>query len=105
MDLVAGLIGDVREVDAWCSLTYYPWGHAVLELEVVRAAQGDAGCAQRLDWDLWIGPAAMRPYHRAYHPGVWRCWWDFGSGMMGDRGVHTLDPVVTALKLAPADKC
>jgi predicted dehydrogenase len=41
----------------------------------------------------------MRPYHRAYHPATWRCWWDFGSGMMGDRGAHTLDSVVWALRL------
>ena len=52
-----------------------------------------------LNWETWIGPAPMRPYHRAYHPATWRCWWDFGCGMMGDRGVHTLDSVVTALKL------
>jgi hypothetical protein len=30
---------------------------------------------------------------------VWRCWWDFGSGMICDRGTHTLDSVVWALKL------
>lgn len=52
-----------------------------------------------LNWDLWLGPAPERPYHPAYHPAVWRCWWDFGCGMMGERGVHTLDPVVWALKL------
>ena len=52
-----------------------------------------------LNWDTWIGPAPTRPHHRAYHPSTWRCWWDFGCGMMGDRGVHTLDSVVTALKL------
>ncbi|MHC4230319.1 MAG: gfo/Idh/MocA family oxidoreductase, partial [Planctomycetota bacterium] len=52
-----------------------------------------------LDWDLWLGPAPERPYHPAYHPAVWRCWWDFGCGMMGDRGAHTLDPVFWALKL------
>ena len=52
-----------------------------------------------LNWDIWIGPAPMRPYHRAYHPSTWRCWWDFVRGMMGDRGVHTLDSVVTALRL------
>ena len=54
-----------------------------------------------LNWDLWIGPAPMRPYHRAYHPATWRCFWDFGCGMMGDRGAHTLDPVFAALKLCP----
>lgn len=52
-----------------------------------------------LDWDLWLGPAAERPYHSGYHPMVWRCWWDFGCGMMGDRGAHTLDSVKSALKL------
>ena len=36
-----------------------------------------------LNWDLWIGPAPMRPYHRAYHPATWRCWWDFGCGHDG----------------------
>jgi predicted dehydrogenase len=41
----------------------------------------------------------MRPYHSAYHPRTWRQWWDFGNGMMGDRGVHTFDPVVSALQL------
>jgi predicted dehydrogenase len=41
----------------------------------------------------------MRAYHPAYHPLVWRCWWDFGCGMMGDRGAHTFDPIVWALKL------
>ena len=30
---------------------------------------------------------------------TWRCWWDFGNGMMGDRGAHTIDPIFTALKL------
>jgi hypothetical protein len=43
----------------------------------------------------------MRAYHRAYHPATWRCWWDFGCGMMGDRGAHTLDSVFAALKLTP----
>ena len=54
--------------------------------------------------DAQLGPVArprpasgriIRPTIRR----VWRCWWDFGCGMMGDRGAHTLDPVVWALKL------
>ena len=52
-----------------------------------------------MNWEIWLGPAPTRPYHPAYHPMVWRCWWDFGNGMMGDRGAHTFDPVVTSLKL------
>jgi predicted dehydrogenase len=48
---------------------------------------------------LWLGPADYRDYHRTYHPGSWRAWYDFGCGMMGGRGVHTLDSVFMALKL------
>ena len=99
----AGLIGEVREVDAWCSLSYYPWGHASWSSEWSERPKDTPEVPEGLDWDLWIGPAPMRPYHRAYHPRTWRCWWDFGCGMMGDRGAHTLDPVFTALRLtAPA---
>jgi predicted dehydrogenase len=97
--IASGLIGEVREVDAWCSLTYYPWGHAWWSSGWSDRPKETPAVPAGLDWDLWIGPAPIRPYHRAYHPSTWRCWWDFGCGMMGDRGVHTLDPVFTALKL------
>jgi len=94
-----GAIGDVHEVDAWCSLSYYPWGHAGWSSRWGVRPKETPPVPDSLDWDLWIGPAPMRPYHQAYHPAVWRCWWDFGSGMMGDRGAHTLDPVFWALNL------
>jgi predicted dehydrogenase len=95
----AGLIGEVREVEAWCSLSYYPWGHANWSSQWSERPRDTPPLPEGLDWDLWIGPAPLRPYHPAYHPLTWRCWWDFGSGMMGDRGAHTLDPVVWALEL------
>ncbi|MBL7223013.1 MAG: Gfo/Idh/MocA family oxidoreductase [Candidatus Brocadiae bacterium] len=94
-----GAIGEVREVDTWCSLSYYPWGHASWSSKWGSRPKDTPAVPAKLDWDLWIGPAPMRPYHPAYHPRVWRCWWDFGVGMMGDRGAHTLDPVFWALKL------
>jgi predicted dehydrogenase len=97
----AGVIGEVREVDAWCDLSYYPWGHAGWSSQWSDRPKETPPVPEGLDWDLWIGPAPMRPYHRAYHPATWRCWWDFGCGMMGDRGAHTLDPVFAALKLTP----
>ncbi len=95
----SGQLGEVREVDAWCSLSYYPWGHASWSSQWSDRPKEAMPVPSGLNWDSWIGPAPMRPYHRAYHPETWRCWWDFGCGMMGDRGVHTLDSVVTALKL------
>ena len=95
----AGLIGEVREVDAWCGLTYYPWGHAGWSCQWSKRPKETPPAPAGMNWDLWIGPAPMRPHHRAYHPATWRCWWDFGSGMMGDRGAHTLDMVYWAMKL------
>lgn len=97
--IAAGVIGEVREVDAWCSLTYYPWGHAYWSSPLGVRPTDTPPVPDTLDWDLWIGPAPMRPYHPTYHPLTWRSWLDFGSSMMGDRGVHTLDPIFWALKL------
>lgn len=95
----AGVIGDVREVDAWCSLTYYPWGHASWSSPRGTRPEETPPVPDTLDWNLWLGPAPERPYHPCYHPRTWRSWWDFGCGMMGDRGVHTFDPIVWALDL------
>jgi hypothetical protein len=94
-----GAIGEIRDVDAWCSLSYYPWGHAGWSSKWGTRPTDTPAVPADLNWDLWLGPAPERPYHPAYHPAVWRCWWDFGCGMMGDRGAHTLDAVVWALKL------
>ena len=96
-----GAIGEIREVDAWCSLSYYPWGHAGWSSKWGTRPTDTPAVPASLNWDLWLGPAPVRPYHPAYHPAVWRCWWDFGVGMMGDRGAHTLDAAVWALKLGP----
>ncbi len=96
-----GAVGEVREVDAWCSLSYYPWGHASWSSKWSARPAETPAVPATLNWDLWLGPAPFRPYHRAYHPQTWRCWWDFGCGMMGDRGAHTLDVVNWSLKLGP----
>ena len=98
-----GIIGEVQEVDAWCSLMYSPPGHAYWSSILQDRPKEGQPLPDGLDWENWIGPAAMREYHRCYHPSSWRCWWDFGCGMMGDRGAHTLDPVFSALKLGYPD--
>jgi predicted dehydrogenase len=52
-----------------------------------------------LEWDLWLGPAANRPYNPMYLPGSWRGWSAFGSGTIGDWICHVVDPVFWALDL------
>ena len=94
-----GAIGKVENVDAWCSLAYYPPGQAFWCTTHYDVPADKPPVPEGLDWDLWLGPAPFRDYHPTYHPGRWRAWYDFGCGMMGDRGVHTLDSVFMALKL------
>ncbi|MGO9111558.1 MAG: Gfo/Idh/MocA family protein [Thermoguttaceae bacterium] len=53
----------------------------------------------QLDWDVWLGPAAQRAYHPAYHPFKWRGWTPFGDGTLGDWACHVIDPVFWALDL------
>ena len=89
----SGAIGAVREVHAWTNRPVWPQG-----VEVERPKETPPVPAS-LDWDLWIGPAAYRPYHPTYHPGTWRAWWDFGTGSLGDLGCHILDAPFWALKL------
>ena len=87
----SGAIGDITHVDAWTDRPIWPQG-------LTRPEQGQ-WIPDHIDWDLFIGPAAMRPYHRAYHPWDWRGWWDFGTGALGDMACHVLDIVFSAMKL------
>ncbi len=49
---------------------------------------------ENLDWDLYCGPAPMRPYNRKIHPGGFRNYLDFANGTLGDWGVHWLDQML-----------
>jgi len=93
-----GAIGPVREVHAWTNRPVWPQG--------LDRPKDTPPVPATLDWDLWIGPAPMRPYHPAYHPWNWRAWQDFGTGALGDMACHILDPVFKALKLRyPTSVC
>ncbi len=47
-----------------------------------------------IDWDLYCGPAPLRPFNRKIHPGGFRNFLDFANGTLGDWGVHWLDQVL-----------
>jgi len=94
-----GAIGPVREVHAWSDR---PTHHGKLYwAQGIERPEDTPPVPDTLDWDLWLGPAPYRPYHPAYVPFAWRGWWDFGSGGLGDMGIHNLAPVFSALKLGP----
>lgn len=89
----AGAIGKVRQVHTWTKRPVWPQG-----LDMNRP-DDTPDIPENLDWDLWIGPAKYRPYHPAYHPWIWRAWWDFGTGSLGDMACHYMDPAFWALDL------
>ena len=51
----------------------------------------DAPAPQNIDWDLWVGPAAMVPFSERYVPYNWHWYWNFGNGEIGNNGVHYFD--------------
>jgi predicted dehydrogenase len=78
----AGALGTVKEVHVWTNRPIWPQGGARPKEEPVPAT---------LKWDLWLGPARVRPYGQGYHPFAWRGWWDFGTGALGDMACHTVN--------------
>jgi predicted dehydrogenase len=89
----SGAIGPVREIHSWSNRR-----PDISQRGVPRPSEQPAVPAG-LDWNLWLGPAAERPYHPCYHPFAWRGWWDFGTGVLGDIGCHNLSAAFKALKL------
>jgi len=86
----SGLLGEVREVHSWIA-SGRGMPKSPGEPKPVPAG---------LDWDLWLGPNAERPYTDGFAPYDWRFWWEFGTGESGNWGCHILDIPFWALDLA-----
>jgi hypothetical protein len=87
----AGAIGTVQEVHNWSNRPVWPQGW----LEYPEGQPVPAG----LDWDLWLGPVPYRPYHLDYTHALFRGWYDFGAGCLGDMGNYSLWRVYRILGL------
>jgi predicted dehydrogenase len=96
--LRAGTIGDVKELHVWTDRPAGWWPQGV-----TRPADTQPVPAG-LDWDVWLGPAPERPYNDAYVPFKWRGFWDFGTGAIGDMGIHNLDTAYWGLELGAPTK-
>ncbi|MCA9051784.1 MAG: Gfo/Idh/MocA family oxidoreductase [Planctomycetaceae bacterium] len=84
-----GEIGDIIVTKAWNSQRRGSIGHT-------QPSQPPA----HLDFDTWVGPAPMVPYRSNLLHGVWRWWYDFGCGDIGNDGVHDIDVAVWGLQPA-----
>ena len=91
----SGAIGEIKEVHAWTDRPSPWWPQGIARPD------DSLPVPNTLEWDLFVGPAPMRPYHPVYTPWNWRGWWDYGTGALGDMGSHILDVVFYALKLQP----
>ncbi|MBL8218062.1 MAG: Gfo/Idh/MocA family oxidoreductase [Bryobacterales bacterium] len=114
----SGEIGEVKEVHAWTGRPSWP--------QEMPKLPAQSPVPSTLDWDLWLGGAAARPfsagdadydafvaarnarYSRSggrefgfYLPFNWRGFYDFGSSLIGDWGVHILGPANWGLQLDP----
>jgi predicted dehydrogenase len=93
----AGVLGDVKEVHAWHGkFNFKPGGYWT---KPISFPPPEHEVPAYLDWDLWLGPAAYRPFNSAYAPKSWRGFYDFGNGQLGDWSCHTLDGPFWALDL------
>jgi len=83
-----GKLGKIGLVEVYC---YYH----------MRARENppDTDPPDYLDYEMWTGPAPMRPYSRLVHPRSWRAFMEYGNGIMGDMCVHMLDMVRWMLDL------
>ena len=89
--LWGGAIGEVTRVESFTDRPIWPQG--------LNTPDQGHWVPDTLDWDLFTGPAEMKPYNQIYHPWNWRGWWDYGTGALGDMACHILHPVFEGLKL------
>ncbi len=87
-----GAIGRLLEIHNWTNRPVWP--------QYTEIPANAPPVPKGLDWDLWLGPALERPYHRHYTHGVFRGWFDFGGGSMADMGIYSLWPVFAGLDLS-----
>ena len=87
-----GTIGKLRKVNAWGNFNYGTGSVPV----------PDSPVPEGVDYDMWLGPAPLRPFNMNRFHGSWRHFWDYGGGLMTDWGVHLLDMGLWAKDLVEA---
>jgi predicted dehydrogenase len=86
-----GLLGRISHVEIYC---YY---HMRARASAKDAPDGKP--PETLNYEMWTGPAPMRPYNRLVHPRSWRAFMEYGNGIVGDMCIHMLDMVRWMLEL------
>jgi len=90
----AGAVGKLREIHSWTNRPVWPQ-YPTIPTDTPPIPDG-------FNWDLWLGPAEMRPYHPHYTHCTFRGWYEFGAGSIADMGYYGLWTVFSALGLDSA---
>ena len=86
----SGMLGDITEIHCVSNRPIWPQGGP--------RPTGEDAIPAGMDWDLWIGPAPMRPFKKdVYHPFNWRGFLDFGGGALADMACHTMDSIFMSM--------
>jgi predicted dehydrogenase len=91
----SGVLGEIRRLHVWTDRPIGWWDQGI------DRPRDKQPVPEGLDWNLWLGVAPERPYHKAYCPFAWRGWKDFGTGAAGDMGIHNAAMPFAALELGP----
>lgn len=86
-----GEIGEVTKVECATDRPIWPQG--------LNTPEKEDKIPSTLNWDLFTGPAKVKPFNNIYHPWNWRGWWEYGTGALGDMACHIMHPVFKGLKL------
>lgn len=83
----SGAIGDVYQGNF-----FFPGGRDSIGFKPIKEPPAN------LNWDLWVGPAPMQPYHENLVHYNWHWFWDFGNGELGNNGIHLIDVLRWGMK-------
>lgn len=83
-----GKLGRIGLVEIYC---YYHMSN--------NGNPSDTTPPEYLDYEMWTGPAPMRPYNPLVHPRSWRSFMEYGNGIVGDMCIHMFDAVRWMLNL------
>jgi predicted dehydrogenase len=92
----SGKLGKISHVEICC---YYH-----MRSRATTAEAPDTQPPESLDYEMWTGPAPMRPYNKVVHPRSWRAFMEYGNGIIGDMCIHMLDTVRWMLDLGMPTK-
>jgi len=91
----AGIIQDVTSITAHMNSRrrWHGWDTQIQRFPTPESIPST------LDWDTWLSQAQPHGFHKDFHNGQWRCWYDFGMGALGDWGAHIIDTAHEFLEL------